>query len=255
MTGSGREKQIFYPLSIYYDMEDRFLMLTLIIASLGFVLWFNFASSLLLPVRFQILYDANRPYVNRIFRRRIAGAVIFGLIPLFIIKCTKYLGKPLLGDLNISFHWNHQVGMWLLCIVPLLIIIHFLTTRKSSNLEQFPEVRVRFWRPSIFIWSAVWWIVYLIAYEFFYRGLLFQSLRFHLPDDVAIVACTALYAMAHYFKRNRVSFFSFLYGALACYIVLYTGSILPVIIIHIVNTLANEWLSLKHHPEMYLLRT
>jgi membrane protease YdiL (CAAX protease family) len=236
-------------------MEDKFLILTLVIASLGFILWFTFSSSLLLPVRFQVLYDANPPYVNRIFRRRVVGALIYGVIPLFIIKCTKLLDRPLLGDLGISFQWNHKVGMWLLFLIPLVILTSLLTTNKTSNLEQFPEVRVRFWRPQIFIWSTIWWILYLTAYEFFYRGLLFQSLRFQSSDEVAVVACTAIYSLAHYFKRNRVSFFAILYGALSCYMVIDTGSILPGLILHIVNALSVEYLSLKHHPEMYLIKT
>ena len=236
-------------------MEDKFLILTLVIASLGFILWFTFSSSLLLPVRFQVLYDANPPYVNRIFRRRVVGALIYGVIPLFIIKCTNLLGKPLLGDLGISIQWNHKVSMWLLFLIPLVLITSLLTTKRTSNLEQFPEVRVRFWRPQIFIWSTIWWILYLTAYEFFYRGLLFQSLRFQLTDEVAVVACTAIYSLAHYFKRNRVSFFAILYGALSCYMVIDTGSILPGLILHIVNALSVEYLSLKHHPEMYLIKT
>lgn len=236
-------------------MEDKFLILTLTIASLGFILWFTLSTSLLLPVRFQVLYDANPPYVNRIFRRRILGAFIYGFIPAFIIKCTGLLGRPLLADLNVSFEWNHKVSMWLLFLIPLVLIVSLITTKRTSNLEQFPEVRVRFWRPRIFVWSAIWWILYLTAYEFFYRGLLFESLRFQLPDHLALIACTAIYALAHYFKRNRVSFFSILYGALSCYMVLDTGSILPGLILHIVNALSVEWLSLRHHPEMYLIKT
>ncbi len=236
-------------------MEDKFLILTLVIASLGFIIWFTLSTSLLLPVRFQVLYDANPPYVNRIFRRRIIGALIYGVIPLFVIKCTGLLNRPLLADLGISFQWNHRVSMWLLFLVPLLLIVSWITTKRTSNLEQFPEVRVRFWRPRIFVWSAIWWILYLTAYEFFYRGLLFESLRFQLPEYVALIACTAIYSLAHYFKRNRVTFFSIFYGALSCYMVIDTGSILPGLVLHIVNALSVEWLSLRHHPEMYLIKT
>ncbi len=236
-------------------MEDKFLILTLVIASLGFITWYMLSTSLLLPVRFQVLYDANPPYVNRIFRRRIIGAIIYGVIPLYVIKFTGLLGRPDLSDLNIFFHWNHKVSMWLLFLIPVVLIASYFSTKTTSSLELFPDVRVRFWRPRIFVWSAIWWIVYLVAYELFYRGLLFQSLRFHMSDLLAIVAATAIYSLAHYFKRNRVSFFSILYCALSCYMVIDTGSIIPGIVLHIVNALSIEWLSIRHHPEMYLLKT
>ncbi|HZV70759.1 MAG TPA: CPBP family intramembrane glutamic endopeptidase [Saprospiraceae bacterium] len=236
-------------------MKDEFLILTLLTASLGFIIWYMLSTSYLLPVRFQVLYDANPPYVSRIFRRRFLGGLIYGIIPLFVIWYTGLLGRPSLSDLNISFHWNHRVSLWLLILIPVVLIANFIMTKKTSSLEQFPEVRVRFWRPGIYIWSAIWWIFYLAAYEFFYRGLLLQSLLFYLSDELAILAATAIYALTHYFKRNRVSFFSIFYGALACYMVLDTGSILPVIILHIVSTLSLEWSSVRHHPEMYFLKT
>lgn len=202
------------------------------------------------------MYDANPPYVNRIFRRRVLGVFIYALIPLFIIRYTKWIGKPTLADLNISFHWDKQVAMYTLAGVVIVSLFSLISTPRHSSLEQYPEVRVRFWRPNILFFSALWWILYLAAFEFFYRGLLFQSLRLVLDNDVvAIAASTALYSLSHYFKLNRVTIASIIYGAVACYVVLITGSLWPPIITHIVLSLSVEWLSIKHHFEMYARRT
>ena len=237
-------------------MENALLILTLSTASVGFIVWYYLSSSLRLPVRYQIMYDANPPYVNRIFRRRVLGMFIYALIPLFIIRYTNWIGKPTLADLNISFHLDNKVALYTLIGVVGVLIISFFTTKQHSSLEQYPEVRVRFWRPNILFFSALWWVLYIAAFEFFYRGLLFQSLRFVLENDVlAIVACTALYGLSHYFKLNRVTIASFLYGALACYVVLETGSLLPVMITHIALTLFVEWFSIRYHFEMYARRT
>lgn len=233
----------------------NYLILAVSIATFGFIAWFAASKSLLLPVRFQIMYDANPPYVFRIYSRRIIGFIIYGIIPLIVILCTGWLKHASFKDLNLHFHWNIEVAKWLLFSIPLLILIHAFTTKSNASLEQFPEVRVRFWRPHILVKSALFWVLYLIASEFLYRGLLFQSLLLCVEDITAIIICTGIYAMSHYFKRNRVSLFSIFYGALACYIVLKTGSLLPVIIIQVVNALAIEWFSLYYHPEMYVTKT
>jgi len=238
------------------EMEKALLILTLSIASVGFILWYWISSSLRLPVRYQIMYDANPAYVYRILRRRILGLFIYALIPLFIIFCTHLIQKPTLADLNISFHWNKEVAIYTVLGVLLVLVISLVTTPRHSNLEQFPEVRVRFWRPNILIMSALSWIVYIAAYEFFYRGLLFQSLRFAFENDVlAIAGTTALYSLSHYFKLNRISISSIFYSVLACWVVLQTGSLIPVIVAHTFLTLFVEWLSIKHHREMYILKT
>ena len=231
-------------------------MLTLIIASVGFITWYFLSTSLRLAVRYQIMYDANPPYVYRILRRRILGMFIYALIPLFIIYCTRLLGKPSLHNLQISFHWDREVGIYTFAGIVIVTLISLFTTPKHASLEQYPEVRVRFWRPNILWMSALSWIGYTAALEFFYRGLLYQSLRMNLQNEVtAIVACTALYALSHYFRLNRITFTSIIYGAIACYVVLKTGSLIPTMVSHICLSLFVEWLSIRHHKEMFVLRT
>ena len=237
-------------------MTEVFVSITISIATLGFLIWFWLSSSLNLPVRFQIMYDSNPPYVLRILSRRILAIIIFGLLPFCLIKCTNWMGRPDLSSIGVSFDWNNRVLLWLAILVPAIIIFHFFTAAKTSNLEQFPLIRVRFWRPHIIFWSAFWWILSLIAYEFFYRGLLLESLRdLTGHDQLAILMSAGLYALTHYFKRNRSSVVAVIYGVLACIIVIDCGSILPVIIIQIVNALSNEWLSIYFHPEMHARNT
>ena len=231
------------------------LILSLSIASVGFIIWFTLSSSLRLPVRYQIMYDANPPYVNRIIRRRILGFIIYAGIPLFIIFCTNWVKKPSLADIHIHFTWNSEVALYTGIGAAVMLIISLFSTRSDASLEQYPEVRVRFWRRHILIKSALSWLIYIPAIEFFYRGILLQSLNFYVGEATAIIACTALYGLSHYFRRNRLTALSLLWGTGACLIVLQTGSLLPVMIIHLVLALSVEWLSIKHHREMYVLRT
>lgn len=249
-------KMRFTLLSILPENQQAILILSLVVASLGFIVWYYLSSSLRLPIRYQIMYDANPPYVNRVFRRRVNGLFIYAIIPCFLLFCTKWFGKPTFQDLNISFHIDQKVLLYTAAGLLIVLLYSWLTTKQRSNLEQYPEVRVRFWRPNILLFSALWWILYISAYEFFYRGLLFQSLRTALNNDViAIVGCTGLYSLSHYFKLNRVTVASIFYGAAACWVVLETGSLVPTIVAHTASSLFVEWFSIRHHREMFILRT
>jgi membrane protease YdiL (CAAX protease family) len=236
-------------------MENALLILCLVTASLGFIVWYVLSSSLRLPVRYQIMYDANPPYVNRILRRRTLATIIYALIPLFIIRYTNWIERPSLSDLNISFAWNAEVTRYSAIGILVVVIMSWFSTKTQSSLELYPEVRVRFWRPNILLWSGLSWVMYILAYEFFYRGLLFQALLFKMDLIPAIAACTALYSLTHYFKLNRLTTLSILWSISSCYIVWHTGSLWPAILIHLSLCLSIEWLSIKHHREMYVRRT
>jgi membrane protease YdiL (CAAX protease family) len=236
-------------------MQNAFLLLTLITATIGFILWYSVSSSLRLPVQYQVHYDANPPYVNRVLRRRALAAILFAGIPLFIIHFTGLIGHPSWNELNVDFTWNGQVALYSGIGIAVAFLFSLLTTKSHANLEVFPEVRVRFWRPGIIIWSALSWVLYVFAIEFFYRGLLLQSLLFKLDIVSAIAICAALYSLTHYFRRNRMTIAGILWGVLSCHIVLLTESLLAVIIIHLAFCLFVEWFSIRNHVEMYVRRT
>jgi len=236
-------------------MEDALLLLTLATASISFILWYSISSSLRLPVRYQIPYDSNPPYVNRVLRRRANTAILFAGIPLFFIFCTGLIGRPSWNDLQISFQWNHDVAFCSGIGAVVAIVVSFFSTKSDASLEVFPEIRVRFWRTGIIIWSALSWILYVFAIEFFYRGLLFQSLLAQVNIVPAIAISAALYSLTHYFRRNRMTIAGIIWGVVSCHIVLYTDSLLAVIIIHLAFCLSVEWFSLKNHREMYVRKT
>jgi len=48
---------------------------------------------------------------------------------------------------------------------------------------------------------------------------------------------------------------SLAWGLGSCLVVLQTGSLIPVMVIHLCICLVTEWLSIKHHREMYVRRT
>lgn len=232
-------------------MESTYVFLSILLATLGFLLWYAISSSLRLPKSFQIHYDVNRSYFNRILRRRLAGFLIFGLLPVLLIFYWKVLGDVSLQDLNISFAWKEGVSFWVLILVPLSMLFGLISAGRGNNLVEYPEIRVTIWTPYLVFLSALYWILYLVALEFLFRGLLLQSVLLETRSTwMAILISTGLYAMIHYFKDNRISILSIPYGLIAAYVTLDTGSLLPTIFMHAIGGLVTEWLAIYKHPEL-----
>jgi len=232
-------------------MPINYLVFALLTGTLGFLLWYLASSSLRLPNSFQIQFDINTSYFNRILRRRLAGFLFYGFVPFLLIFHFDLLGNVSLADLGISFEWNHRVRNWLLGLVPIGLLLSWLGARKPSGLELYPEIRLAVWTPRMLIFSAFFWIIYLVGMEFLYRGLVLQSLLVNTGNSwLAILGSVGLYAMIHYFKNNRISLACVPYGLIIAYVTLNCGSLLPAIILHTVTSLATEWLSIYYHPEI-----
>ncbi len=237
-------------------MQETVFLTCLIVASLGFVIWYTRSSSLRLPVRYQIMYDSNPPYVHRIFRRRLLAMIIYFLVPWIVFLRCGYSLSDVLSGLDISFRWNNDITLYTLIGVVVAFILGYLNASKDSGLETYPEMRVRFWTPYIFFISTISWIGYIFTYELFYRGFLFHSFLFFFNDNlaIAIAGTTALYALTHYWKLNRITTFSFVWSTLACYMVYRLHSMWPVILIHTSLSLFFEWWGIKKHSEMHARR-
>jgi membrane protease YdiL (CAAX protease family) len=231
-------------------METKYLLLSLIAATAGFILWYALSASLRLPKTFQIQYDVNISYFNRILRRRLAGFLIYGLIPWLLIFHWKVIGEVSLSDLLISFEWNSQVTFWVLILIPVSVIYNWINAGKRYNQIEYPEIRVTIWTPWLMVVSAFFWIIYLAALEFLFRGLVLSSVYLNTNNIwAAILISTGLYAMIHYFKDNRIALFCIPYGLVMAYVTLDSGSLLPAILVHIVGGLVNEWVAIAKHPE------
>ena len=176
--------------------------------------------------------------------------LLYFVIP-WILICYDLAGYSSLNDLGIHFTWNASCTFWILGTVALAVAYGLISGGSTTNLTEYPEIRVTRWKSKLLIISGLTWGLQVFGMEFVFRGLLLQSLRMVLGTDLfAILICTGIYALTHYFKRNRSSFISIPFGLLACFIVIHTESILPVMIIHFINALFSEWLAISRHPEI-----
>jgi membrane protease YdiL (CAAX protease family) len=118
----------------------------------------------------------------------------------------------------------------------------------------YPQIRKNEWNLKLILISAFSWILYLIAYEFLFRGyLLFVFLKY-LNVWAAISLNVAIYALVHVPKGHKEAIGAIPLGLVLGIITLKTGSIWFAFGLHVVLALSNEWLSLRAHPDMKFVK-
>ncbi|MCX7985828.1 MAG: CPBP family intramembrane metalloprotease [Bacteroidales bacterium] len=174
---------------------------------------------------------------GRIILMRLAGFFIF-LIP--YLFSTDYLHKPL-QQINFS-------TLFILCFICaiLLIVINYFAARTPSNLAHYPQIRKTKWNFTDIIISSTTWILYLIGYEFLFRGYLFFSTLQHFDLVSSVGLNVAIYMLVHIPKGYKETFGSIPMGIVLCYITYYSGSVWPAVIIHSMLALSNEWFSIYY---------
>ncbi len=233
--------------SLQWFPTDSVFFVTILEVSIGFIAYFFLSKSHQLKQQFIGRYGKESTKTRWVVFERLLGVFFFGIIPL--ITLLFFLKK----DTSIyGLNFNHLLTSlyWIIGLAPVLIILNYLNSNKEDNLAMYPQIRVKEWDKKLLFISASTWVLYLLAYEFMFRGfLLFVSVDY-LGVWPAIALNMGIYALVHVPKGRKEAIGALPLGLLLCIITLQTGQIWVAFILHVVLALSNEWFSLKAHPEM-----
>jgi membrane protease YdiL (CAAX protease family) len=188
---------------------------------------------------------------------RVTGVVIqrsWGLLFTGIISAliATLVFKESLADFGLGFGFEQLPPWWSYLVLPLILVSGYYSSSSPGNLKLYPQIRIETWTPCIVAISAVSWILFLVAYEFLFRGFLLGASLMVMGPWPAISLNTALYAFAHFYKGPGETYGAIPIGFLLCYLTLVTGNIWSAVVIHSVMALSNEWFSIMAHPEMQI---
>jgi membrane protease YdiL (CAAX protease family) len=188
---------------------------------------------------------------NRVLFQRMLGFLFLGAVPAIIIVLWP---QARLREFGLTLDFRSIPPWWSFLLVPAILIMGYFAAQKPGNLEHYPQIRAKIWTPVMVLISSASWLVFLVGYEFMFRGvLLYASLG--LMDPLAAISLNcALYAFAHFYKGPVETFGAIPVGIILCYLTLITGNIWSAVVLHSLMALSNEWFSLRAHPEMKILR-
>ena len=221
-----------------------FLIAALAVASAGFMCYY------FLPVAkfVHVLIGLKNEETLSVLLQRLLGFVIFGIIPWVIIQISRDAGMPQFGiKCPVCATWY-----WTALLSALVIVMNLLNASRPDNLAMYPQVREKEWSLKSLVASALTWILYLIGYEFLFRGFLLFAALPVMGLWPAIALNTAIYMLVHIPKGIKETLGAIPLGVLLCYLTVQTGSIWIAVMVHIVMALSNEWLSLRAQPGMFV---
>ena len=189
---------------------------------------------------------------NQVILQRLLGLLILGIFSAIVIMILPGLS---LKDCGLGLFFDRPPPWWAYLLVPLILGIGIYSSRTQRNLAMYPQIRMREWTSGIILLSALSWVVFLIGYEFLFRGFLLHVTLKIMPPFPAIALNLSLYALAHVYKGPAETYGAIPVGFFLCYLTLVTGNIWTAVILHSIMALSNEWFSIKAHPGMNIIKS
>lgn len=172
--------------------------------------------------------------------RRVGGFIFLGVIPVILLCIMGVSPKDYgLGAGNVTG------ALWIFwgLFIPVLLI-NYLNAGSKGNLMMYPQMRIQRWSLGLAVLSTILWKLYLLGYEFLFRGLLLFGCVNCCGVLPAVAINIALYALAHLPKGRKETIGSIPMGLFLCWMTLYTGSIWTAFAVHCLLALSNEYFSI-----------
>lgn len=184
---------------------------------------------------------------KQVLFQRILGLIFLGIVSALIILILPGIS---LKEYGLTFSFRSAPPWWTWLLIPLILILGNVAAKKPGNLKLYPQIRASTWTRGMILLSGISWLLFLIGYEFLFRGFVLHASLELVGTVPAIALNCALYAFAHFYKGPGETFGAIPVGILFCYLTLITGNIWCAVLLHSVMALSNEWFSLRAHPEM-----
>jgi membrane protease YdiL (CAAX protease family) len=183
----------------------------------------------------------------RVYFRQISGFIFLGCIPALAVLTILPGG---LAEYGLGFSIGANMLYYTLLLAIIVVVINFFASKSPFNLERYPLIRVKHWNAKLLVFSSLGWIIYLIGYEFLFRGfLLFVCIDyFGIWPSVAINIL--VYSFAHIPQGFKETAGAIPFGLILCYFTILSGTIWAALILHIVLALSNEWFSIYNNDEI-----
>jgi membrane protease YdiL (CAAX protease family) len=194
-------------------------------------------------------YGINRIKELWIYLRQITGFIFLGVVPLLVVLIIL---REKLSTYGLGFSINNRAFFYTLIVAFIIITINFFASKSPVNLKNYPLIKTKVWDVRLLILSSSGWIIYLLAYEFLFRGFLLFTCIQYFGIWPAIIINIMVYSLAHIPQGLNETLGAVPFGLVLCYLVLLSGTIWPAFILHFILAISNEWFSIRNNPEITL---
>ncbi|MBW6491722.1 MAG: CPBP family intramembrane metalloprotease [Lentimicrobium sp.] len=242
-------------IDLSWQKGDQETVVPIISAILFFIIYWFTAGSAKVRKYFYQKTDSDQASVNHITFNRIFGFITMGVLPalLFLLMVPDYslanLGVNWIPETTMySVLWT--VGLWIV-VIPLA----YISAQKPENLVNYPMIRAVIWTNRTVGINIAGWALYLLGYEFLFRGVLLFPLAASLGIWTAIAINVALYSATHIPKGLTETLGAIPLGLVLCILTIKSGTIWIAFLVHLGMALTNSFTALKFHPDIHYKRS
>jgi membrane protease YdiL (CAAX protease family) len=145
--------------------------------------------------------------------------------------------------------------MFIIVFSCLAVIVNGLRKRTAKDVQAYPHMRVAHWTTQITIINALSWMLYLLPYEYVFRGTLLNASLSSMEVWTAFVFNGAMYALAHAPQGPRETIVSFPFGILLSFISMTTGNFWSAYFIHVALALSNDYFAIRYNAKINFIST
>ena len=204
---------------------------------------------ILLDLLIKPLFPSGSAASHEFVSYKLTGIVFTGIIP-FILFVLVFKVEPSRVGLIIgrTFHF------WYLLILLMLVtaILSFNLSRSRNVQERSPELKKKDWFPRHTVLSVSLWVLYILGYEFLFRGVLWFLCSEAFGFWPALIINLLLYFLVHLPQGKFMAMGALPVGIILCLLSQLTGSFIPAFLIHSLIAVLTELFSLYHNPEVHL---
>ncbi len=181
--------------------------------------------------------------VLSVYLQRILGGLILGLGPAALIV-WRLGGSPKSWGLGAG-HGTYKFALG----IPLLAL-PFVYSSVRKMLSEYPQVRATTWDLRMVVLNAGTWGIYLLGYEFFFRGFFLLSMRTWSGVLPALCITTMAYVFVHLPKNAGECTGTLLMGFVFGIAELRTGAIWAPFLAHWCIAVSSDMFALRANPKL-----
>ena len=198
----------------------------LLIGLIAYLLYFTFLKSSYVKTKTTKRFTPAKSSFYWIQLTRIVAFICMAIIPLAYIQYLE------IDFWTIDFNWTASDTKYTLILALILVPLGAINAKGKEHLAMYPQVRMSRWNTLEYLSNIVSWGIYLLGYEFLFRGILFLGLIPFTGLYPAIAINTALYALAHLYKGKKETLGSIPLGIILCLITAETNTIWTAFAVH-----------------------
>ncbi len=233
---------------------NRELTILLFVSSICFMAYWFTVENERLRIWLLKTFGPIRGVITWFIGNKILGTVLFGIV-VTIVALVLY-PKMTLASMGLRIPAGKQG--WALTIVLTLLLggvswnKNSAIAKRSGNFGRYPEIAIPVWSLATVIIHIFFWMIYLLAYEYMFRGVLLYVCIETVGFPLAVGITTALYGIAHVPKGAQEAIGALVLGYVLCVLTYSSGSVFFAWIIHCALAVINGLSAFHYRSDMQL---